>query len=167
MATATPAPRPAKDEFMVATWPRRSICVPRGSLDLKVVQDLLNVGVHAAQVAPLHGGVDVDHRLVVVVGDQRGFDVDVHLRQIAEQFLRRLGGGEEIGMLSSACMESILYCGTCTATLYSMPLAGFTQNEGLIWKLELSVSSTLLATSCWLRPTVCARVRSTFRNSVG
>ena len=36
-------------------------------------------------------------------------------------------------------MESILYCGTCTATLYSMPFAGFTQNEGLIWKLELSV----------------------------
>ena len=50
-------------------------------------------------------------------------------------------------------MESILYCGTCTATLYSMPFAGFTQNEGLIWKLELSVSSRLLATSCWLRPT--------------
>ena len=49
-------------------------------------------------------------------------------------------------------MESILYCGTCTATLYSMPLAGLTQNEGLIWKLELSVSSRLLATSCWLKP---------------
>ena len=64
-------------------------------------------------------------------------------------------------------MESILYCGTCTATLYSMPLAGFTQNDGLIWKLELSVSSTLLATSCWLKPTDCARVRSTFRNIVG
>ncbi len=74
---------------------------------------------------------------------------------------------EEIGILSSVCIESILYCGTCTATLYSMPFAGFTQNDGLIWKLELSVSSRLLATSCWLKPTDSARVRSTFRNSVG
>src|SRR5665213_2135293 len=74
---------------------------------------------------------------------------------------------EEIGILSSDCMLSILYCGACTATLYSYPFNGFTQKDGETVELELSVSNTLLATSVGLRPTDCTRVRSTFRKIAG
>ena len=74
---------------------------------------------------------------------------------------------ETTGIFCSDCIVSNLYWGTCTATLYSTPVFGSTQKDGAVWKLELSVRSTLCATSFWLSPTDCARVRSTFRKRAG
>ena len=75
----------------MATCPARTSCVPRGSLSSIIVQDLLNIGVDTAQVAPLHRSIDVDHGLIVIVRDQGGFYIDVHLSQVAEQFRRFRG----------------------------------------------------------------------------
>ena len=54
---------------MVVTWPRTSSVVPRGSLARHLGDDLLDARAHAAQVAAVHVGVDVEHRLHVVVVD--------------------------------------------------------------------------------------------------
>ena len=52
------------------------------------------------------------------------------------------------------------YCGACATSVYCSPVSGLTQNEGAIWLLPESEISTLLATSCWVKPSCCARLRS-------
>ena len=49
------------------------------------VNDPLHVGRHASQVAPLHVGVDLEHRLHVVVAHDRLRDGAVQVRHVAQQ----------------------------------------------------------------------------------
>ena len=58
---------------------------------LEILQDIADVAGHAAEVAPFHRGINVDHRLIVVVRNQRRLCVQIQLRQIAQQFLRPIG----------------------------------------------------------------------------
>ncbi len=65
-------------------------------LVLEIRQNLLNVRVHAAQVAPFDRRIDVQScGWIVVVGDQRRLDVHAQRSQVAQN-LRRLGlrGGD-------------------------------------------------------------------------
>ena len=74
------------------TWPRSTMCVPRGRWPSKLLDDLVGVRGHRAQIAILRAGVDVDDGLHVVVVDHRRARHRVQLHQVAEQLraLRRI-----------------------------------------------------------------------------
>ena len=93
--------------------------LPRGSVGFNVGDDRVDVARRTAEVAALHVGVDVEDRLDVVVGDDRG------RRRPASKLARlargswgvRRGPRGAIGVLSRASRSSrVVYCGVCTAT---------------------------------------------------
>ena len=80
---------------MVSTWPRMRTKLPRGSEPAVLVDDALDVACDRAEVAVLHGAIDIDRAADVVVRD------DGHLgaaRDVATSArisgLRGAGGGD-------------------------------------------------------------------------
>ena len=69
---------------------------------------------HRAQIAVLRAGVNVDHRLHVVVVHHRRTRLGADLNQVA-QHLRALRAGAVTGVFIRSCMEVMRYCGACTA----------------------------------------------------
>src|SRR5665213_1821328 len=158
MASPTPVVNPAKDDVIVATWPRRYNCVPRGSLSLKSASTFW-----MSLSTPPRSRPSTEAYTFIIAWLSYWLSRAGSVLTLIPTIFPRICGdlviAEAIGILSSDCIESILYCGDCTATLYSYPLAGLTQNDGETVELELRVSRTLLETSCWVRPTDCTRVR--------
>src|SRR5467141_835377 len=66
-----------------------------------------------------------------------------------------------IGRFCSSPSVSTWYCGVCMTIEYCTPLVGFNQNVGATWLLPASVTSRLFVTSRSVKPTYCARARST------
>ncbi len=78
---------------MLSTCPRMANVLPRGSSGRSESTHALHVGRHAAQVASLHVGVDLEHRLHVVVAHDRLGDAAVQAGDVAQELrllLRRL-----------------------------------------------------------------------------
>ena len=50
---------------MVCIWPRTMICEPRGNSFRPAFDDAVDFAGDAAQVAALHGAVNIDHRLML------------------------------------------------------------------------------------------------------
>src|ERR1700674_2633912 len=67
----------------------------------------------------------------------------------------------------SSLSVSIRYCGVCMTIGYCTPLFGSSQNIGATWLLPASMTDRLLVTSRSVRPTYCARARSTLRLKPG
>ena len=60
---------------MVSIWPRAVASVAFRQVFLRVFQYPVDVAAHAAQVAPIDRGVDVDQRLDIIVADDAGPDI--------------------------------------------------------------------------------------------
>src|ERR1700674_5162588 len=73
----------------------------------------------------------------------------------------------EIGRFCRPLSESTRYCGVCMTIGYCTPLFGSSQNIGATWLLPASMTDRLLVTSRSVRPTYCARARSTLRLKPG
>ncbi len=71
MDSTKPPSRPRKDDCMVSIWPRTINCDPRGSLARAFVDDAVDIGGHAAQIAILHVAENIDGALDVVVRNHR------------------------------------------------------------------------------------------------
>ena len=82
---------------MVVIWPRRSMVVPRGSLGVDLGDDLFHRRAHRAQVAAVDVGVDIEHRLHVVVVDDFRRHAAPDAGQVGEQ-LRAAGRGSGIAV---------------------------------------------------------------------
>ena len=94
--------------------------MPRGSFGWYFVDDLVaRASATDAEVGALHAQQHVERRRDVVVRDVRRRHAAADVGEVAEQLRcrRRRAPAGTIGVFSSASIESIRYCGVCTATL--------------------------------------------------
>ena len=125
MEKTSPPSRPVYELRIVSTWPLQGD-ERAARQGLRVgIENLRDLPAHAAQVAVLHVGIDIDHAADVVVVH------DLHLMsapdagEIAQDlWIRRLRRRQAccvvarlMGMFSRSCIVSILYCGVCATML--------------------------------------------------
>ena len=91
---------------MVRICPRTMTCEPRGSNLLARVDDLINLSRDPAQIAALHRAVNVDHRLNVVVRNERPCTCRCMIDATSAQNLAGAAGSAPVtGIFSRSCSD--------------------------------------------------------------
>ena len=72
---------------------------------------------HGAQIAILHGTIDIDHAANVVVRRRQPFHRRVKLRRHRPEFPARDRAAGVMGMFWRSCRDCISYCGVCATRL--------------------------------------------------
>ena len=141
----------------MATCPRRIELRAARKLILEIRQNFLNVGVHAAQIAAFHRGIDIHHGLAVILAEQRRLGVHAQRAPDCPE-----SGASWSRRRRSEYFPATAWCRSCTAgpvprRCTRMPLAGFTQNDGDdleagTERKQNAVGHVLLAQAHGLRP---------------
>ena len=156
---------------IVSTCPRSLeggslIRLPRGSILARVIDDLVDVPGHPAEVAPLHAAQDVhDGREVVGRADGRT-GAAVQRGQVDEELVgRAVGAGDRQVQQVVERLDAVLR-GRRGEVVDDVVLL-LRKNDGETWKELLNEVSRLFATSRSVRPSWFALERSTFRSILG
>ena len=146
---------------MVWTWPRMTILPAARKSGLIAPTSFVISAATLPRSRPSHIDVEFDRRArycnAITMPTLRRLAFAPDCRAVAAM---RPDWFRSTGSLQQVSMESILYCGDCTARLYTTPLDGLSQNEGVVWKLPERDSNTFCATLMALRPSCWMRVRS-------